>query len=70
MPTSPEVDNLKAQVEAEDTVIDSVIVLLNGLAQQMTTVAGDKAAVTALASSVSAKAQALSDAVVANTPSA
>jgi len=53
-----ELADLQAKVAAEDTVIDSAIVLLQGI----------KAALAALSTDIGAKTQALSDAVVANTP--
>ena len=62
--------DLQAAVAAEDTVIDSAIALLNGLAAQIAALKPDQAAIDALAADVGAKAQALSDAVVANTPAA
>jgi hypothetical protein len=71
---SAELDTLTAAVAAEDTVIDSAIALIQGLAAQIATLAnaGDTAAtlaaITALATDVSAKSAALSAAVTANTP--
>jgi hypothetical protein len=61
-------DALVAVVTAEDTVIDSAIALLAGLAAQVLAVAGDKAATVALSASITAKKDALAAAVVANTP--
>ena len=63
---------LKATVEAERTVIDSAIVLLNGLAQQLKDAIanGDPAAIQAIADELDAQSQALAAAVVANTPGA
>ncbi len=70
MPTSPELDALSAQVTATDTVIDSAITLINGLAAQITATAGDKPAALALAAALKEKADALAAAVAANTPAA
>lgn len=59
---------LQAAVEAENTVIDSAITLLNGLAEALRAAATDPAAVQALADEVGAKSAALAAAVQANTP--
>lgn len=61
-------DQLQAAVTAEGTVVDSAIVLLQGLAAKIAALTPDQAAIDALAAEVTAKTQALSDAVVANTP--
>ena len=63
-------DDLKAAVAAEDTVIDSAVVLLKGLkdALDAAIASGDPAALTALSADIGAKTKALSDAVAANTP--
>ncbi len=63
-------DDLKAAVAAEDTVIDSAVVLLQGLkaALDAAIASGNPAALTALSADIGAKTKALSDAVVANTP--
>lgn len=68
---SGELDALKAAVAAENTVIDSAIALLTGIkaALDAAIAANDPAALTALSTEIAAKTQALSDAVVANTPS-
>ncbi len=55
-------------VTAEDTVIDSAIVLLQGLAQQIADLKPNQAAIDALAADVKAKSDALAAAVTANTP--
>lgn len=60
--------DLQAAVAAEDTVIDSAITLINGLAAQIAALQPDQAAIDALAADVKAKADALSAAVTANTP--
>lgn len=62
--------DLVAAVAEESTVVDSAITLLSTLADKIAATAGDAAAATALAAEVRAKTQALSDAVVANTPAA
>ena len=63
-------DDLKAAVAAEDTVVDSAVTLLKGLkdALDAAIAAGDPAALTALSADIGAKTKALSDAVAANTP--
>lgn len=60
-------DDLTAQVAAEDTVVDSAIALINGLAAQIASLPASQAAIDALAADVKAKGQALADAVAANT---
>lgn len=70
MTVSTEVQALIDTVTAEDTVIDSAIALIAGLAAAMVNVAGDKAATLALATDVKAKSDALAAAVVAGTPAA
>jgi hypothetical protein len=65
---SAEMDALVQSVTNENTVIDSAITLLAGLAAQITDTAGDKAATLALAKDVQAKADVLAAAVTANTP--
>jgi hypothetical protein len=65
-------DDLKAAVAAEDTVVDSAVTLLQGLkaALDAAIASGDPAALTALSADITAKTKALSDAVAANTPAA
>jgi argininosuccinate lyase len=60
--------DLQASVAAENTVIDSAIALLNGLAAAVAALKPNQAAIDALAADIGAKTQALADAVVANTP--
>jgi hypothetical protein len=67
---SQEMTDLQAAVAAEDTVIDSAVVAFQGIAQQITDAAGDRAASLALAADVNAKAQALAAAIPQNTPAA
>jgi hypothetical protein len=59
---------LTASVEKDKTVNDSAATLLTGLAEQLRAVAGDAAAVNALADALDAQSAALADAVTANTP--
>ena len=68
MATSAEFDDLKAAVEAEDTVIASAVAAFNGLAPLIEAVAGDKAGSIALAADVRAQAAALAAAIPVNTP--
>jgi hypothetical protein len=65
-------DDLKAAVAAEDTVINSAVTLLKGLkdALDAAIASGDPAALTALSADIAAKTKSLSDAVAANTPAA
>lgn len=62
--------DLQASVTAEDTVIDSAMALLTGLAAQIAALAPNQAAIDALAADVTSKTAALSQAVAANTPAA
>ena len=61
-------DALQAAVTAEDTVIDSAIALLQGLAAQVAALQPDQAAIDALAKDITDKTTALAGAVTANTP--
>jgi len=65
---SKQLDDLKAAVEAENTVIDSAIVLLDGLAAQIVALKDDPVALQSLADEVNAKSGALSAALTKNTP--
>jgi hypothetical protein len=60
--------DVQAAVAAEDTVVDSAIALLQGLAAQVAALQPNQAAIDALAADITAKTSALSEAVVANTP--
>jgi ABC-type Zn2+ transport system substrate-binding protein/surface adhesin len=62
--------DLQAQVAKEDTVIDSAITLLQGLAAQVAALTPNQAAIDALAADIGAKTDALAAAVTANTPAA
>lgn len=65
-----ELDTLTAQVSVNTTVEQSAIVLINGLAAQITALANDPAALLALASTLNTNATGLAAAVAANTPAA
>lgn len=60
--------DLQDAVAQEDTVVDSAITLIQGLAEQIAALKPDQAAIDALATDVKAKADALAAAVTANTP--
>lgn len=62
--------DVQAAVTAEDSVVDSAITLLTGLAAQVAALTPNQASIDALAADITAKTQALSDALVANTPAA
>ena len=67
---SKEMDDLQAAVTAEDTVIDSAVTFINGVAAQIADAAGDRAKSLALAADVKARSDALAASMVANTPAA
>ena len=60
--------DVQAAVTAEDTVVNSAIALLQGLAAAVAALQPNQAAIDALAADITAKTQVLADAVVANTP--
>ncbi len=62
------VDDIQADVTAENTVIDSAVTLLKGLADALKAAGTDPAKLAALHTDITTKTQALADAVVANTP--
>ena len=62
--------DLQAAVTAEDTVIDSAVALIQGLAAQVAALAPNQAAIDALAADIKAKSDGLAAAVAANTPAA
>jgi hypothetical protein len=64
------IDDLATAVAAEDTVIDSAITLLQGLSAALAAAGTDPAKLAALQTDITAKTQALADAVAANTPAA
>ena len=63
-----ELDALTAEVADIETQSDSIIQLCVGLAAQLSAAKEDPAAIQALADSLKVKAQAIADAVAANTP--
>lgn len=62
--------DVQTAVTAEDTVIDSAVALLQGLAAQVAALAPNQAAIDALAADIKAKTDGLAAAVAANTPAA
>lgn len=68
MATSPELDALTAEVTNTNTVEESAITLISGLAQQILDHVNDPAALTALAASLKDESAKLAAAVTANTP--
>jgi dsDNA-specific endonuclease/ATPase MutS2 len=67
---SQQVDNIVAAVEAEKTVVDSAIVLLDQISAQIRDAQGDPDKLAAIAAGIDAQKQALAEAVVRNTPGA
>lgn len=65
---SVEFDNLTAQVKANSDVLDSAIILINGIADRITAAGVDPVKLNALTTELKAKDDLLSAAVVANTP--
>jgi hypothetical protein len=65
---SAQLDALAAQVAQTETVEQSAITLIQGLAAQLAAVATDPAAVAALAARLNSSATALAAAITANTP--
>jgi hypothetical protein len=64
------IDDLQADVTAEDTVIDSAVTLLNGLSAALAAAGTDPAKLAALRTDIQNKTQGLAQAVAANTPAA
>ncbi len=64
------IDDLQAAVAAEDTVIDSAIVLIQGIPALIAAAGVDPAKLAALQADITAKSTALATAVAANTPAA
>lgn len=60
--------DLQASVTAEDTVIDGVVTLLEGLSAALAAAGTDPAALAALKTDIDARTKQMADAVVANTP--
>jgi chromosome segregation ATPase len=67
---SAELDQLTVDVKKTTDAEDSAILLLQGLAAQLAAIKNDPAAIQALSTTLSSKADELAAAVVANTPSA
>lgn len=61
-------DDLAADVQAENTVIDSAVALINGFAAQLAAAGTDPVKLDALRSDIQTRTQALAAAVAANTP--
>jgi hypothetical protein len=66
--TMSAIDDLAADVAAEDTVIDSAVVLLNGIPGLIASAGTDPAKLAALRADIQGKTAALSAAVLAGTP--
>lgn len=66
---SAELDRIKASVQNLTTVTQSVVTLVNTMAQQIRDLKNDPAALTAYADELDARAQELKDVTLANTPS-
>jgi hypothetical protein len=65
-----DLEALTSQVQENTTVEASAIALLNGLSEQLAAMATDPVAIANLADQLKASADALSAAIVANTPAA
>lgn len=65
-----ELDNLRAAVAAQTSVIDSTVTLLGGLKAALDAAGTDPAALAALSAEITAHTEALAAAVLANTPNA
>jgi peptidoglycan hydrolase CwlO-like protein len=63
-----ELENLRAQVQNNRDVIQSAIVLINGIADRVKAAQSDPGALQALADDLSSQDTALAQAVAANTP--
>lgn len=63
-------DELKAQIESNKTVIASALALINGIADRITAAGTDKQQLADLAASLKSDDDALAAAVAANTPAA
>lgn len=61
------IDDLQAAVQAEDTVIDSAVALLNGLGAQLKAAGTDPAKLQQLQSDIATRTQSLANAVANNT---
>ncbi len=67
---SKELDDLKAEVAAEETVGDSLVTLVEGLAAQLVDAGTDPVALKAITDDLKAHADTWAAAVAANTPPA
>ena len=65
---SAAMDRLTSEVSETSTAVDSVLALVEGLAQQIRDASGDPAALNRLADELDAKQAAIAAAVTANTP--
>jgi len=65
-----QLETLQAQVAVNNTLVGSAITLIQGLAAQIIALKDDPVALQQLADDLKAKDQELSDALMANTPSA
>lgn len=65
---SIELDQLTAQVQANNDLLDSATTLINGIADRITAAGLDPAKLTALTTELKAKDDVMSAAVLANTP--
>lgn len=63
-----ELDSLEVAVAENESLDDSIVVLLNGIAAQLAAIKDDPKRIAALAASLVAKSQVLKDAILANTP--
>ncbi len=63
-----ELDDLTAQVQANDDVEASAVILINGIAARIAAAGTDPAKLTALTTSLKTSADTLAAAVAANTP--
>lgn len=64
------IDQLQLDVSAEDTEIDSAVVLLNGIPALIANAGVDPVKLAALRSDIASRTQSLAAAIVAGTPSA
>lgn len=63
-------ENLTAQVAANNTVIDSALTLIRGLKERLDAAGTDEAKLKALSDSLATKDEELASAITQNTPSA
>ncbi len=68
MATSAEWDALQVAVTAKDAIDDSVVAFINGLAPILTAAAGDRAATLQVVADLKTRGDALTAAVLANSP--